>query len=554
MNIGNWPRPRLLFLIVAHVLILLAYPFAVGMLVDRLVAADLRGFGAWAALLVCLPIAEAGLYTLREADVDLWAEHAGIDLRARLLRHTLGLPFTYFFGAKSGQLVTRLTEDVRQFADGKILIADGIKHALTIILALAFLTFGNWQLLLVVTAVGCAYAVNAALLLPVLRRYSAQHLLALEHLNEYLRERLHILPFTRFTGSSRWESDQFRRLSETEVLPAQSQQALVTFFIGATSSLLQALNVGCLYAVGGYLLYRRAISLGELLIAIGYAARVSFASQQFVDIARKYQTAAVSGRRAREVLAVATEHWPGTTPPPAEIRSIEWRDISFRYPNRDWVLQDFSLRIQTGELTALTGPSGSGKSTALDILAGLLRPEAGAVIINDTIDLRNLDIEMWRSRVAYGTQFQFFFTGGLRQNLAYPVQNDHDPRLEELAERLGLHREIISRPGGYNATQQIQKSFSGGQRQRMGLIRTLLTPTAGLLVLDEPTASLDAVAQGLAMNVIMPMKHRWPVLIATHRPSTIAYADKVALIENGRVILPGPERYDRRASISRHTG
>jgi len=535
VTVSTWPRPRLLFLIVAHVLTLLAYPLAVGMLVDRLVAGDLRGFGTWAALLVCLPIAEALLYTVREADIDLWAEHVGIDLRARLLSHTIGLPFTYFFGAKSGQLVTRLTEDVRQFADGRILIADAIKYALIITLALAFLTSGHWMLLVVVASVGCAYAVNAALLLPMLRRISTRHLSALEHVNEYLRERLHILPFTRFTGSSRWESDQFRYLSEMEVLPAQRQEALVTFLISSTSGVLQALNVASLYAVGGYLLYRHAISLGELLMALGYAARVSFAAQQFVDIARKYQTASIAGKRAQEILSVPSDDWTGTAPPPEVVKSIEWRDVSFQYPNRDWVLKNFSLRIEAGELTALTGPSGSGKSTALDIMVGLLQPQAGAVIINDTINLNELDIELWRSRVAYGTQFQFFFTGNLRGNLTYPAQSDHEPRLVELAEQLGLHRTIMSRPGGYDSTQQIQKSFSGGQRQRVGLIRTLLTPAPALLLLDEPTASLDAAAQSLAMNVILSMKHKCPVLITTHRPSTIAYADKVALVENGRV-------------------
>jgi ATP-binding cassette subfamily B protein len=536
MKGGDWPRPRLLLLICAHVIVLLAYPFAAGMLVNSLVAADLRGFGLWAGALVCLPIAEALLYTAREADVDTWAEKVGADLRTRLLRHTLSLPLTYFHAAKSGQLVTRLTDNVREFADGKVLVADGIKHALTIVVALGLLTTGHGLLLAVVTAVGCAYAVNAALLLPTLRRHSARNLLALENLNEHLRERLHILPFTRFMGSARWEAEQFRRLSETEVRAAQSREALVKALISSASGILQALSVGGLYAVGGYLLYRRAISLGELLMAAGYAARVSFASQQFVETGKKYQAAFVAGRSAREVFSAGPESWPGRRTPPEVVRSVEWRGVSFRYPGREWVLKDFSLRMEAGELTALVGPSGSGKSTALDILAGLLQPEEGAVIINDAIDLRELDVGAWRERVAYGTQFQFFFTGSLRQNLAYPSQDGQAQQLLELVGRLGLHREIVSRPGGYDAIQQIQKTFSGGQRQRLGLIRALLKPAPALLILDEPTAALDASAQALVMNLISPLKHRCPVLIATHRPSTMTYADRVARLEDGRVV------------------
>jgi ABC-type bacteriocin/lantibiotic exporter with double-glycine peptidase domain len=536
MKGSDWPRPRLLLLICAHVLALLAYPFAVGMLVNSLVGADLRGFGLWAGVLICLPIAEALLYTAREADMDTWAEKVGADLRTRLLRHTLSLPLTYFHTAKSGQLVTRLTDNVREFADGRVLVADGIKHALTIAFALVLLTTGHGLLLALVTAVGCAYAVNAALLLPALRRHSARNLQALENLNEHLRERLHILPFTRFMGSARWEAEQFRRLSETEVRAAQSREALVKTLISSASAVLQSLSVGSLYAVGGYLLYRRAISLGELLMAAGYAARVSFASQQLVETAKKYQAAYVAGRNAREIFSAEPERWPGRRTPPDVVRSVEWRGVSFRYPGREWVLKDFSLRVEAGELTALVGPSGSGKSTALDILAGLLQPEAGAVIINDAIDLRELDIGAWRARVAYGTQFQFFFAGSLRQNLAYPSQDGQEQQLIELAGRLGLHREIVSRPGGYDAIQQIQKTFSGGQRQRLGLIRALLKPAPALLILDEPTAALDASAQALVMNLISPLKHRCPVLITTHRPSTMTYADKVARLEDGRAV------------------
>lgn len=536
MTGSDWPRPRLLLLICAHVLALLAYPFAAGMLVNSLVGADLRYFGLWAGVLVCLPIAEALLYTAREADMDTWAEKVGADLRTRLLRHTLSLPLTYFHAAKSGQLVTRLTDNVREFADGRVLFADGIKHALTIVFALGLLTTGHGLLLALVTAAGCAYAVNAALLLPALRRHSARNLLALENLNEHLRERLHILPFTRFMGSARWEAEQFRRLSETEVRAAQSREALVKALIGSASALLQALSVGGIYAVGGYLLYRRAISLGELLMAAGYAARVSFASQQLVETAKKYQAAFVAGRNAREIFAAEPERWPGRRTPPDVVRSVEWRGVSFRYPGREWVLKDFSLRVEAGELAALVGPSGSGKSTALDILAGLLQPEEGAVIINDAIDLRELDVGAWRARVAYGTQFQFFFAGSLRQNLVYPSQDGQEQQLIELAGRLGLHREIVSRPGGYDAIQQIQKTFSGGQRQRLGLIRALLKPAPALVILDEPTAALDASAQALVMNIISPLKHGCPVLFTTHRPSTMTYADKVARLEGGRAV------------------
>lgn len=530
----NRPQPRLLFILTTHILLHLTYPLAAGMLVDSLIRADFRSFAGWTLLLVSLPLVEAAFYAWRESEVNLWAEHVGLGLRTRLLRHVLSLPLSYIFGSKSGELMTRLTEDVRQFADGRRLIADAIAHVLTVIVALVFLAASNWVLMSAVLAAGLAYAANAALLLPALRRQSQNNLAALERMNEYFRERLHILPFTRFTGSARWESVAFRRISETEIVPAQSREALVTFLMGAAAGVLQALSVACLYAVGGYLLYQRFISLGGLLIAIGYATRVSFAFQQLVDIARKYQAVAVAGQRATEILSVSEERWTGTKTPPPVVRSVEWRNVSFRYPGSEtWALKNFSLRVEVGELTALMGESGSGKSTALDLMAGLLHPDSGALIINDTIDLRELDIGSWRRRVAYGTQFQFFFIGSLRRNLAYPSPDGDDRRIVELAERLGVHQEIISRPGGYDASQQVQNNFSGGQRQRLGLIRAMLPHAPALLILDEPTASLDILAQARAMEVIMSTKDMCPVLITTHRPSTMAYADRVVKMSDG---------------------
>lgn len=539
----NRPRPRLFAVITAHVLLHLTYPLAAGMLVNSIVGSDFRGFAIWTALLVCLPLVEAAFYSFREWGVNMWAEDVGLGLRARLLRHVLSLPQTYFFGSKSGEVATRLTEDVRQFADGRRLIADAIAHVLTVVVALGFLAAGNLVLMATVLGAGLAYAGNAALLLPMLRRQSKENLASLERMNEYLRERLHILPFTRFTGSSRWESDEFRRLSETVIVPAQSREALVTFLMGAAAGVLQALSVACLYGVGGYLLFTRAITLGGLLIAVGYATRVSFAFQQLVEIAMKHQAVSVAGERATEILSAEAERWPGTAAPPEVVRSVEWRNVSFRYPGREeWALRDFSLRVEVGELTALVGPSGSGKSTALDLMAGLIRPDEGSVVINDAVDLRELDIRAWRRRVAYGTQFQFFFLDSLRRNLTYPSADGDEPRMAELAERLGIHQEIIGRPGGYDSPKGVRQSFSGGQRQRLGLVRALLSPEPALLILDEPTASLDVIAQGRAMELIASTKHLCPVLITTHRPSTMAYADRVVPMSEGRLVAPEGQR------------
>jgi subfamily B ATP-binding cassette protein MsbA len=223
---------------------------------------------------------------------------------------------------------------------------------------------------------------------------------------------------------------------------------------------------------------------------------------------------------------------------PALKKSIDFKSVSFGYEPDNLVLQDINLTLQRGTTTALVGASGGGKSTLVDLIARFYDPVAGQVLI-DGVDLRTFDINSVRRQMAIVSQDTFIFNTSVRNNIAYSLEDVHEEAIWEAARLANALDFILDLPEKWD-TQLGDRGvlLSGGQRQRIAIARALLR-NPEILILDEATSALDSVSERLIQEALEKLSVGRTVIAIAHRLSTIVGADKVIVLEHGRIVEQG---------------
>lgn len=224
---------------------------------------------------------------------------------------------------------------------------------------------------------------------------------------------------------------------------------------------------------------------------------------------------------------------PLPLPTPAETLAVE--DVGFRYqPNADPVLRQVSFTLAAGEVLGIAGPSGAGKSTLLGVLARFFDPTEGRVTL-DQMDIRRFRLPDYYGRIALVTQEPFLFATSIRENIRLGRPSAGDQDVEEAARAVGVHEEILATPKGYDTVVGLGgTALSGGQAQRVTIARALLKNPA-LLLLDEPTSNLDSVAELKVQEALERLMAGRTTVIVAHRLSTLRQADRILVLERGRM-------------------
>lgn len=219
-------------------------------------------------------------------------------------------------------------------------------------------------------------------------------------------------------------------------------------------------------------------------------------------------------------------------------QNLQLIDIEFSYDqSTTLVLNGINLDISKGQTIALVGSTGSGKTTLVDVVSGLLFPQSGKIIL-DGISLKKEDFKLWRDNIAYVPQEVFLFDGTVMQNITFEISGDEDQnygKVERAASLAEIHDFISKLPYGYQ-TEIGEKGvrLSGGQRQRIGLARALLREPS-LLILDEATSSLDTITEKSIVDALDNLPRKMTTILIAHRLSTVKRADKIYILENGRI-------------------
>lgn len=331
----------------------------------------------------------------------------------------------------------------------------------------------------------------------------------------------------RFTGAAR--SAMRERFSVARL------ESFFSFLVGAVTvcGTSAVLGVGSLYVVQG------RITVGTLLVIMAYLGFVYGPMSAIATTTGALQHALASLRRVRELLEL-----PQETSPPVRARAhhligeVAFDDVSFSYPNGREVLHHISFTTKPGEMVALVGPSGAGKTTLVALLGRMHEPAGGRVTV-DGIDIRDIDLKSLREQIAVVPQEAVLFSGSIADNIRYGRLESPDDAVVRAARAANAEEFVEALPDGFETVlRESGGGLSVGQRQRLSMARAFLK-NAPMLIMDEPTAALDTISEQRVLAAMRELrKHRTTFVIA-HRMSSVRDADRILVMEAGRIIAAG---------------
>jgi ATP-binding cassette subfamily B protein len=549
--LGSLMRPHRRALLVVLVLVLLqnaaamAGPWLVGVAIDRGIPAMVRGDAGpllWVvgALLGCAA-ADAVLRTGFLIRMGRVGQDMLFDLRRRVFDHFQRLSLAFHERYTSGRVISRLTSDVESLNDLLDEGLDGLVSAL-----LSVVSIGVILLLLDVRLALVTLAVFPPLWL-LSRWFRSRSFAAYRATRETVAAL--IVQFVESLGGIR-AVQAFRREPRNQDIfgslnddyrraNARSFRLIALFVPGVT--LLGNLTTAAVLFYGGHRVLDGDLKIGVLTSFLLYLTRFFDPMQDIAIFYNSFQAATA----ALEKLSGVLEEEP-TVPPPASPTplpgerargDVEFRAVRFGY--RDAVvLPDLSLTVPSGQTAALVGATGAGKSTLARLLARFYDPVGGSVRL-DGIDLRALSEDDLRRSVVMVTQENFLFSGTVADNIAFGKPSASRAEVEEAARAIGAHEFIAALPEGYDTDVRKRGGrLSAGQRQLVAFARAFLADPA-VLILDEATSSLDVPSERLVQRALRTILADRTALIIAHRLSTVEIADRVLVMDAGRIVEDG---------------
>lgn len=312
--------------------------------------------------------------------------------------------------------------------------------------------------------------------------------------------------------------------------------------VNFTSWVQQASGVAIIVA-GVYVIISGNLTQGGLVACYLLHRRAMMPVGQLCGLITRYQRAKTTKETVDRMMDLEQEVHDDEVPLKREKLSgaIEFRDVTFHYPSNQYTsLNNISLTIKPGEKIGIIGRSGSGKSSLAKLLVGFYQPDAGSILIDD-IDARQLDVHELRHNIGYAPQDIHLFSGTLRDNLLYGASYMDEEAMLQVATITGVHEFARRHPSGYNMrVGERGMNLSGGQRQAVALARALLL-NPPILLMDEPTSSMDNTSEELIKKALMPVVADKTLLLVTHRASLLSLVERLIILDNGKIIADGPK-------------
>lgn len=461
-------------------------------------------------------------------------------LRCALFTHLQRLSLAYHRASRSGELLTKVASDTNLLRD---LFAEWLltfaRHALTLVVMLVVMFLLNWQLALVVLAtlpplLGAIYVLNRRVKASVREQRRHEGRMA-SRLNEVLSSIALVQAF----GRQQHEEGRFQaevQASYESGMRSARTSGAITKAIAVISAAGTALTV----LLGAREVLDGRLTPGELLIFMAYVGSLYKPVRDLGRLSAKFSRASVSAQRVAEILDIApdAEDAPGAMDLQRPAGEIVFDDVGFAYPDGRVVLQGLNLRIAAGERVALVGASGAGKSTLVSLLLRLYEPTSGRILI-DGVDIRRYSRASLRREIGVVPQDNMLFAVSVRENIAYGRPDAPQAAIEQAARAARAHEFIVDLPQGYDTELPERASnLSGGQRQRLCLARALVKEPA-VLVMDEPTASVDASSARLIHEAVAHVHRHRTLLVIAHDYADMARYDRVLVLDGGRLVEQG---------------
>jgi len=546
-----WPliRPYRWRLVVATVCLIasaavgLAFPQIVRGLLD---AAFVRHDGA---LLDRIALLLIGLFTLQAASnfaqtylLSSTGERVVARLREELFRHLLRLSPGFFAERRTGELVSRLAADIGT-VQGLVSyqLSEFARQTLYLVGGITLLTLTNRALTLTAVVVVPFVAGSAVFFGRRLRRISTGVQDKVAEATAVAEEAFSQIRTVQSFVQEAWEAARYgRRMAEVVQVAIRRSVVRGVFFAVITFATFGGMAV--VLWEGGRLVLGGALSAGTLVQFLLYTVFIAAAVTALTSLFSNYQETVGAARRVFELLetppAIADALEPRMLPSPVG-GHVAVEHVSFRYqPALPLALDDVSLAIAPGEVVALVGPSGAGKTTLANLLPRFWDVTAGRITL-DGVDIRALRLAELRHAIGIVPQEPALFSGSVLENIAYARPDAAQAEVEAAARAAHAHEFIARLPQGYETlVGERGVKLSGGQRQRIAIARALLKDPR-VLILDEATSSVDAESERLIEEALARLLEGRSTLIIAHRLSTVRRADRLVVLDRGRVVEAG---------------
>lgn len=518
-----------------------ALPVIFKRIIDTLMPArDIEGI-LWMSLLMVALIGVHQVFSVRGGLLIGRAVTRGIlELRAAVFDKIQMLTFAYLDREKVGRLLAKYAFDTQKVDQVVFMMLNGfVPNTLYSLLTLGILVAINWQLAGIVLLMLPIFGVMRTKYFQKLRDRNEASRRAQERLSSEASEVLSALRLVRSYGREERVRQQLDSVDQ-DVAKARVEAIHVSSSFGAFSwGSIQLLSL-VVVAGGALLSIYGQVTPGTVLAFVAGLPALVQPVQQFANMADQYFAGREAYASLRELVDEGdVERWRGTQTLDTIRGRIEFDHVTFRYPSAPTpALNDFLLTIEPGESVALVGASGAGKSTIVSLLLGLYAFDDGDVRI-DGVSQRDLDMRWLRRNTAIVMQENVLLSGTVADNLRFARENATDAEVFEAARRANADDFIRALPDGYDTViGERGAKLSGGQKQRLAIARGLLRDPA-ILILDEPTSALDYESERQIQAALDELSAGRTTITIAHRLSTIQNADRVVVLEGGRIVEKG---------------
>ena len=459
------------------------------------------------------------------------------DLRNKLYSHILGQSAAFFSKHTTGQLVSRVTYDVNQVQTAvSETFADLARESLTVVGLTGLLFRLDWRLALVVLVTAPLAVYPLARLGQRVRRSTRRGQEELEHVTHVATEGLAGQRIVKAFGAETREATRFARATEMlyrtnmKIMGAVAALPPLMEFIGGIAV------IGALW-YGGTQIGNGRLSPGDFATFLASAFMMYGPIKKLSRVNASIQQTIAAAERIFAMLDTHTEvtEKPGALPLPRMERTVEFRDVGFRYEGaQGYQLRHASFTVHAGQVAALVGLSGAGKTTLVNLIPRFYDVLEGAVLV-DGVDIRDVTLASLRAQIALVTQETVLFDDTVAANISYGVPGASPAAIEAAARAAHAHEFIVRLKDGYGARiGERGQMLSGGQRQRLAIARAILKDSP-LLVLDEATSSLDAESELLVQDALTNLMRNRTTFVIAHRLSTVRRADVILAVESGQI-------------------
>ena len=464
-----------------------------------------------------------------------------VKLRQQLFDHLVNLSLTFFNRSKTGDLISRFTNDLHVFQNMlQVGVTGPFRDIPQFFLLLGIMFFRSWQLALVTMTI-IPVAIFFIQIFGQRNKVAvSQRQISFGDLSSLLVETISGIRVVKAFGMEKYESKRFKDAND-DLYKNHMRSIMIDSYSYPVIEIIGAAAGATIVAYGGYLIINDQITAGDFTSFVISFFLLNEPVKKLNGFNLKLQEGIAAVQRIFNILDVKDDIVisPDATKLTSFDREINLNIQAFHYPDQDEpAVKDFQLTLQKGEAVALVGSSGAGKTTIANLIPRFYDITRGEVYI-DGHDLRDLDISSMRKLIAIVTQDTILFNDTIASNITYGQPDCSKERMYAAAQAANAHKFILEQSDGYETViGEKGARLSGGQRQRLSIARALVKD-APILILDEATSALDSESEIEVQQAIEHLMENRTTIVIAHRLSTIRNADRICVMENGQIVEQG---------------